>query len=139
MLTAAKQIETEWNIDRVDEVATDRTMLTVVLTNLLKNAAEYVPEQGSLWCRVVPASDGCIFTLSNSDGSLASEDLEHLVEPLWRKDKARTGSVHSGLGLSVVSQFCRLLGIDFTVGLPETGLFRVTLAIPSAVPAHAIN
>lgn len=135
----ARQIETEWQLNPAVRVATDRTMLAAILTNILKNAAEYVPEQGRFLCRTEARDDGCSIAVSNSTDSLEAEDLEHLCEPLWRKDKARTGSAHSGLGLSVAAQFCRLLGIELSAELPESGMFRITLRIPAEVPARNMD
>ena len=73
------------------------------------------------------ADGNAVLTMTNTQNSLSDSDLELLCEPLWRKDKARTGTAHSGLGLTVVDRFCTLLGIQLGIALPEPDRFKVTL------------
>jgi signal transduction histidine kinase len=114
-------------------VETDRTMLSVVLSNLVKNAAEYTPEGGLLSCRIISSVEGHEVVVTNTNQDLVAEDLEHLFEPMWRKDKSRTGSSHGGLGLAVAERFCNVLGIQLIATLPEPDQFQITLFIPEAI------
>jgi len=116
------------------QVKTDRAMLSTILVNLFRNAIEYTPIDGRIECRTERSDDHCTIILTNTQDTLTEEDLEHLFEPLWRKDKARTGSGHSGLGLAVAQRFCNLLGIIISASLPSSSLFRITLCIPFVKP-----
>jgi signal transduction histidine kinase len=51
-------------------------------------------------------------TIGNTVYNLTAEDLPHLFERLWRKDKSRTGGEHYGLGLSLSRGFATLLGLN---------------------------
>ncbi|MCK4565026.1 MAG: HAMP domain-containing histidine kinase, partial [Verrucomicrobia bacterium] len=125
-----KGIASTWTLEPGLLVETNRAMLEVVLSNLCRNVMEYTPRGGRVECCAEAVGGRCVVTLSNTQATLSEADLEHLCDPLWRKDKARSGSVHSGLGLAVAKRFCNLLGIQLAAALPEPGLFRVTLSIP---------
>ena len=56
-------------------------------------------------------------TVSNTVDDLKAEDLPHLFERLWRKDKSRTGTEHNGLGLAVSRAFATVLGLTLTARL----------------------
>jgi signal transduction histidine kinase len=129
-----RKIERVWDAESAVGVETDRAMLTAVLSNCFKNAAEYTPEGGRISCRIVSSAAGHEVCIANTNASLVSEDLPHLFEPLWRKDKSRTSSTHSGLGLTVTNRFCYVLGIKFTAELGEADCFEVRLVIPAHVP-----
>ncbi len=126
-----KEIASTWTLEPGLLAETNRTMLGVVLTNLCRNALEYTPQGGRVECCAEALGGCCVVTLSNTQETLSEADLEHLFDPLWRKDKARSGSAHSGLGLAVAKRFCNLLGIQLTATLPESGLFQITLSIPA--------
>ena len=126
-----KQITANWGWLSGPAMLTDRAMLNVILRNLFRNAAEYTPPGGSVSGEAVYSKEGYTVTLSNTQNALDAEDLEHLFEPLWRKDKARSGSAHSGLGLAVTSRFCAQLDIQLNATLSEPGGFQITMEIPS--------
>ena len=109
---------------------TDRAMLAAILDNLFRNAAEYTPEGGVLDCLAETTGGGCTVTFTNTQDTLSEADLKHLFEPLWRKDQARTGTSHSGLGLALVDRFCTLLGIRVSAALTTPGRFRIALTVP---------
>jgi signal transduction histidine kinase len=111
-------------------VRTDPAMLGVVLSNLVRNAAEHVPHDGCIGYRLEEVEGEIRLALSNSAGQLEEDDLPHLFDFLWKKDSSRTGDSHCGLGLTLVQRFCRLLNIRIEATLPESGLFEVTLGIP---------
>lgn len=76
----------------------------VIIRNLLDNAIDYSAEGSrllvSLSCGTVNGRMELIVT--NTVIDIEEEDLPHLFERLWRKDKSRSSSMHSGLGLSLV-------------------------------------
>jgi signal transduction histidine kinase len=109
---------------------TDRTMLSVVLRNLLANAVEYAPEGGSVRVETIGTPDGVEFRVGNTNASLEQADLKYLFEPFWRKDAARTGGVHAGLGLALVSSYCAALKIGIETSLRASDWFEVHLRAP---------
>jgi signal transduction histidine kinase len=87
-------------------IVTDPLLWRSILANLLDNAVTYSPEGSAI--RV--AADADHIAIRNPAGDLGPEDLDCLFDRFWRKDAARTGYGHSGLGLSLVRGFCELLG-----------------------------
>lgn len=94
-------------------IATDPLLWRSILGNLLDNAVAYSPDDSVIQ---VEAGAGHV-AVRNPAGALAPEDVPCLFDRFWRKDAARTGYGHSGLGLSLVRGFCELLGWRVTAAL----------------------
>ncbi len=63
-------------------------------------------------------------------------DLPFLFERFWRKDPARTGSLHAGLGLSLAKAFAELLGLSLTAELDSGKRLVLRLRGPELARAH---
>jgi two-component system sensor histidine kinase QseC len=113
-------------------VETDPAMLKAMLSNLFSNAIAYTPRGGEIGVEVLDQTGSVQVRISNTNETIVPADLEHLFEPFWRKDRARTDTLHSGVGLSVVAAFARAAEIDVSADLPEPGVFTVALSIPRA-------
>jgi two-component system sensor histidine kinase QseC len=111
-------------------VQTDRNLLAGVLSNLLDNAEEYTPAAGTIEVRFA----GDTLTIANNPVDLSAEDLPHLFERFWRKETARTGGEHAGLGLALAQAYARALGLKLNAELRgQTLLMKLTgLAPPTA-------
>jgi two-component system heavy metal sensor histidine kinase CusS len=115
------------------EVTADPVLLGSVLANLFANALEYTPVEGEITSSVAPRESGGIeLVLSNTNGDLGSGDLTRAFEPFWRKDAARSGGVHSGLGLSLVAAFARLMGATITLERPGPDRVQARLVLRAA-------
>ncbi len=115
-----KQLDVHVAVSPDAMIDTDATLLRSILANLLSNAVEYTPAGGRIdidWHLKAGK-----LTVSNTVSDLSADDVTHLFERLWRKDKSRTGNAHYGLGLSVSRTFAGLLGWSLTAHLrePET-------------------
>lgn len=108
---------------------TDGALLTAVLTNLFSNAVAYTPRSGKIQVGIKDTQNALELSISNTNDQLTREDLTHQFEPFWRKDKARSGSSHSGVGLAIVAAFANLLGTTLAADLPSHDLFNVTLGL----------
>ncbi len=94
-------------------VVSDRGKLSLILWNLFSNAVAYSPPGSTVSCSV----DESGIAVGNPAPLLEPEDLPHLFERFWRKDAARTGSLHAGLGLPLARAFAELLGWEISVEL----------------------
>ena len=56
--------------------------------------------------------------------------MSRLFDRFWRKDAARSGSAHCGLGLSLVSVYAAAMGAKVTAGLPGAGMFEIAVKFP---------
>jgi signal transduction histidine kinase len=111
--------------------------------NLLNNAAEYTPGQGRLELACTVNQDQFELCLRNTVNNLEPADLPMLFERFWRKDKARSDSEHTGLGLSLARSFAELLGYSLQASLDtQAGELNMTLKGPlradSGQPRHSL-
>ena len=125
-----RKLTVEFHLPEEAFLATDSALLTAILRNLFANAVAYTPDAGKIMIDIKNEGNMLLVILSNTNNQLKQQDLEHLFEAFWRKDKARSSSSHCGVGLSVASSFARLLGIELTVDLPSESVFQISLAIP---------
>jgi two-component system heavy metal sensor histidine kinase CusS len=94
-------------------VSIDPALITRLVDHLLDNAVRYTPIGGRIGVRVEPATPkGVRLVVENSGPEIAAQDLEHLFEPFYRVDPARTrengGGAGPGLGLALVAAIARL-------------------------------
>jgi two-component system sensor histidine kinase QseC len=110
---------------------TDAALLAIILGNLCGNAVEHATEGEPL--RVTAARDSSAITLSfrNRAGTLTAADMPHVFERFWRKDGARAGSEHHGLGLALAAEFAAVLGGSLSARLDD-GNVEFALRLPAA-------
>ena len=128
---AARELHVTMECPDEARVESNPELLSAILTNVLSNAVCYCAPRGKI---VIEMSEGemcAVVRVSNPTTELDEADLHHMFEPFWRKDKARSDSNHSGVGLAVVAEFAKLLGVTLTVDMPTAGLFRVSLQLPA--------
>ena len=86
------------------------------LDNLLSNAVNYTPEEGSIdvvWRR---EAANLILTIANSGEPIPEEDRERVFEPFYQSTAKRTGPIKgSGVGLSVARECIELQGGELTL------------------------
>lgn len=127
----ARHLNMRWDLPLSATIRSDRTMLLSLLGNLLANAVAYCPDGGSIDCRISPEDGQLALSISNSCNGLVPGDLPRLFDPFWRKDPARSGGLHCGLGLSLVAAYAAALGAAIRAELPEAENFRVSLIFSS--------
>jgi len=135
---ADEQLAIQMNncIDPSVVINTHAAGLEMIASNLLQNAAAYRTPNTAVTCAWAPSHDGdWMLSISNHAQDLAREDLEHVFERFWRKDTARTGGSHVGLGLSLVQSLADMLGLGVTVDLSDEGVFTVSLIFPKSMCA----
>jgi two-component system sensor histidine kinase QseC len=107
-------------------IVTDRGKLGLILANLLANAVAHGAPGGAVTCSAAVSADDVSIRVSNAAPELAAADLPRLFDRFWRKDAARSGGRHAGLGLSLVAALCEALGFRREARLHE-GLFAIIL------------
>ncbi|MEO0448137.1 MAG: ATP-binding protein, partial [Verrucomicrobiota bacterium] len=119
--------------DFESNLATDPHLFRHIVSNLISNAVVYAPENSWIAIRVHPGG----LSVSNLAPELKKDDLRHLFQRYWRKDVSRTGSTHTGLGLSLAHACAELCGLNLTPSL-EHGVLTMTVGVPiethSAIP-----
>jgi signal transduction histidine kinase len=113
-------------------VMADRALLGAIVANLFSNAIEYAPAGGELTWAISTDQVTATLAVTNTNSVLAPEDVAHVFEPFWRRDPARSGGTHSGLGLSLSQAFARLQGGDVELELTRPDQVRVSLRLTVA-------
>jgi signal transduction histidine kinase len=130
--------------------------LDQVITNLVKNALNYTPQQKGATVVVRLGMDfrnRILVTVADTGIGIAQKDLYHIFEPFYRAETSRArgvGSGTSGLGLAIVNEIVRLhrgsiivrsvLGRGTTIELsfPPYGQHE-TSDTPSTTPADDVE
>jgi len=68
--------------------------------------------------------------VANPVDRLAAEDLPCLFDRFWRKDAARSGTTHAGLGLSLSRAFAIRLGYALAASLDAAQGLTMSLSGP---------
>lgn len=107
--------------------------ITRIYRNLIDNALKHAPGQTSI---DVVAGPGPQLTVRDHGSGIAQEDLPHIFDRFWRKDRRKTDG--AGLGLGIVQKLAQVHGGTAMVeNAPDGGaLFCVTFhAAEPAKPA----
>ena len=120
--------------DRVDSdvmIHTDAERFEMIIQNLIDNAVAYSIPGTRISCFTSQNNGTLGLVIENQSNGLTPKDLEHMFKRFWRKDKARSGAEHSGLGLPIVAAFAELLDIALNVDLLPGNIFQVRLTFPA--------
>jgi two-component system sensor histidine kinase QseC len=90
-------------------VSTDREKLSLILSNLFSNAVAHGSPEKPVACA---AAGDSTLRIGNFTERLIPADLPQMFDRFWRKDPARSGGRHLGLGLALVAALCDLLAIE---------------------------
>lgn len=133
---ARRNLSAQCDLPASATIESDRSMLLPLVGNLLANAFAHTPEGGRIDCRISGADGHFELEISNTCYALSATDLPHLFEPFWRKDPARSGGTHCGLGLSLVAAYAQALGTTPQVRIAPEGMFHVLLRFAASEREH---
>jgi signal transduction histidine kinase len=102
---------------------TDPALLRMILSNLIGNAVHHAPAHSEITIKL--DAEGCV--IRNQAPGLSASDLPCLTQRFWRKDTARSGYGHAGLGLSLSHSLASLLGCRLVPSLPVEGVLEMRL------------
>ena len=114
-------------------VLADKSLLGRALGNLVRNAVRYAGEGGPIGIDAEPIGGGKIeIRVSDSGPGVPDKALEHIFEPFYRPDAARTpGSGGAGLGLAIVKTCIDACGGTVRAENTHPG-FEVTLTLEAS-------
>ncbi len=126
-----REIAFENHIDPEMTLETDRQNLSIILSNVFDNAAEYTDKGGRIWVTACRKEEAVEISISNTGCKLTSEQISHVFDVFWRGDSSRTAAgVHCGLGLALVQRLTRALGGRAAAHLQPVGIFTMQLTLP---------
>lgn len=111
-------------------VRADKNALNRILHNLTSNILKYGSSKAEI--TLTEAANEIILTCSNQAPSLTKEETEHLFDPFFTADNART-SQKSGLGMTVARLLTEQMGGSMTAELKE-GILTIICSYPKMLP-----
>ncbi len=112
-------------------VLADPVLLRSILGNLFENAADYAAG-GVVEVSLAVAGPTASLRVVNAVENLNAADVARLFDRFWRKEEARSGGRHFGLGLSLAQMFAEAMGWTLSAELVSGGKLAFTLAGPVA-------
>ena len=85
----------------LQHVLADEDRITQVLTNLVANALQYTPEDGSVTISAVQKEDEVIVSVKDTGIGIPPEHLENLFTRFYRVDKSRSRNAGGGSGIGL--------------------------------------
>jgi len=114
----------------------DRQNLSIILSNVLDNAAEYADKGGQVWATASRKDDAVEISISNTGCQLTAGQVSHVFDAFWRGDSSRTAAgIHCGLGLALVQRLAKTLGGRAVAQLQPAGIFTLQLTLPLKAPS----
>lgn len=96
-------------------VVGDPDRINQVITNLIDNAIKYVLEEGDIKIAVKTKGDKAYISIYNDCNPLSDEEINHIWDRFYKRDKSRTVKVSTGLGLPIVRSILTEHGEDIWV------------------------
>jgi two-component system sensor histidine kinase QseC len=127
---AARDVRVRLTTDAARTEA-DPTLLGSIVANLCDNAVDYTPPGGAIDVGVESAEGRVVLRITNTTADLEAADVPRLFERFWRKENARTGGKHLGLGLSIARAFAEAMGWTLTATSDAPQRLTFTLTSPA--------
>ncbi len=109
-------------------INTDREKLGMILSNLFVNAVSYSPEQAEIEISAEIRNNSVVLEVKNASTDLKPEDILHMKDRFWRKQKVQGENGHSGLGLTLVEALAKIMKLDINLRLDNQQTFMVTIS-----------
>ena len=94
----------------------DRDHIYRAVYNLVDNAVKFIDDGGTLRLTAYPAGESCEFSICNTGGGIAPEDIPHIFDRFYKTDRSRSRDRSgAGLGLYIVKNIINLHGGDISV------------------------
>jgi PAS domain S-box-containing protein len=110
-------------------ISTDRTLFYQLLQNLVGNAVKYT-DQGAVSVTCVPDAQGLMLEVTDTGIGIPDDKLERIFDEYYQVDTHGAKRMGVGLGLAIVREVARLLGISVTVSSRVGEGTRVRIQIP---------
>jgi signal transduction histidine kinase len=109
----------------------DKDGLSMVILNILDNAAEYTNKGGRIKAESHQLDNKIEIIITNTGCKLSDEEVSHVFDCFWRGDSSRTDTgTHFGLGLALVQRIVTALGGSASVEVKPGGIFIIHLVLP---------
>ena len=125
-ITIPEIVRISVNVDpSVQSILLDSTLMTRVLTNLIMNAIQAMPNGGQVTITVSKTDENALISIRDTGGGISSENLKKIFTPLYT-----TKSKGMGLGLAVTERIVKAHGGTITVDSQVDSGTTFTIKIP---------
>lgn len=128
VLADEKNLEIVCNIDVDLLMDIEMIEFEKIIDNLVSNAVAYSVCDSTLYIDTVERDGFLSLSIKNTTDQLVDQDLNLMFDRLWRKNRARSSSDHSGLGLSIIKAYAEILGLDIKTELLDQKTFIVSVS-----------
>ena len=131
-----RDIQLSTNLAPDIRVSGNPEQLKLLLANILENALQYTPANGTVDVSVSRSSQTAIIEIQDTGIGIAPDQLSSVFNRFWRADAARACRKHgSGLGLAIAKSIARVHEgkISVTSQLGTGTTFCITLPSPSSL------
>jgi two-component system heavy metal sensor histidine kinase CusS len=131
-LAAEKNLRVTWQVtDAGTEIVVALSLASIVITNLMENAATYAPVGGEVRIHASLGDKVCRVAVENTNPGLRAEQMEDTFAPFWRADPNASGHRgNAGIGLALCRRICQTLGGKIEGAITAEGLVRYAVEIP---------
>jgi two-component system sensor histidine kinase KdpD len=111
-------------------IKADTVLIEQAIANIVLNAAQYTPENTTIFLRAYAEADVVVVTVEDEGPGFAPESIRRIFDKFYRAPGAKSGG--TGLGLSIVKGFVEAHGgIVEAQNRPEAGArFAIRLPVP---------
>src|SRR5512138_99491 len=110
-------------------ISSDRTLFYQLLQNLVGNAVKYT-DHGTVNVACVADADGLTVTVTDTGIGIPADKLERVFDEYYQVDTHGAKRMGVGLGLAIVREVSRLLGMSVSVTSSQGSGTQVKVAIP---------
>lgn len=119
------------NIQLKSAIIADEFSLKTILTNLIDNALFYSLPDDNIKINVLDNTQQISIEVVNiATIHYSTTELEKLIQPLYQYDSSRSNDSRYGLGLSIVSNICKINNYRLSITQSVNGDFSVMVRMP---------
>lgn len=131
-ITAYDECEFDADIDDSLTVSGDLKHIEQAMNNYISNAVTHTENGEKIKISLKKEGNRAVFSVENAGKAIADEDIEHLWDPFYKSDKARTRTQNNvGLGLYIVKTIIEKHMGEYGVENTQNGV-RFYFSLPLA-------
>ncbi|MEK8216996.1 HAMP domain-containing sensor histidine kinase [Paenibacillus sp. FSL L8-0463] len=131
-LSSGKDLHTHIQKDKLPAfLLLDKELFQRGIVNVIANAVEHTPPQGSV-ALLVRGDDAAVhFTVTDTGNGFSPTDLKEAATQFYRGDQSRSSGNHHGMGLYIAESAAQQHGGSLAIAnMPSSGGGKVTMSIP---------
>ena len=114
--------------DRAVAITGDRTLVAVLIRNLMDNAIRYGGSVAEVSVSVSQKTGDAMLSITDGGPGIPAGEIDNIFRRFHRLPGS--GSPGAGLGLSIVKKICRIHGAKLDVGQSPGGGLKVEVGFP---------